>query len=212
MSGSKKKVYDNWKIIHKGMETQHIESSFKENLEYALSKDQYTSTVNDNFLALAIAIRDRVVERWIVTQQNYHHKNGKRVYYLSMEFLIGRLLGNYIYNLGLEKNVEEKERQTHWPTLNTVIMVEETLKRINESVISVAELKRKLPSLDIIGADVVVQPKTYIPVTKYDGATLPFGDNFFDVVIFSKINPRTEALIRVLLSSCISSLPSLAKS
>jgi len=43
------------------------------------------------------------------------------------------------------KKVEEKERQTHWPTLNTVIMVEETLKRINESVISVAELKRKLP-------------------------------------------------------------------
>ena len=43
------------------------------------------------------------------------------------------------------KKIEEKERQTHWPTLNTVIMVEETLKRINESVISVAELKRKLP-------------------------------------------------------------------
>ncbi len=38
-----------------------------------------------------------------------------------------------------------KQKPAHWPTLNTVIMVEETLKNINESVISVAELKRKLP-------------------------------------------------------------------
>ena len=37
------------------------------------------------------------------------------------------------------------EKVAHWPTLNTVMMVEETLKKINESVISVAELKRKLP-------------------------------------------------------------------
>jgi len=38
-----------------------------------------------------------------------------------------------------------KQKPAHWPTLNTVIMVEETLKNINESIISVAELKRKLP-------------------------------------------------------------------
>jgi hypothetical protein len=43
------------------------------------------------------------------------------------------------------KKIEKPERQVHWPTLNTVIMVEETLKKMNESVISVAELKRKLP-------------------------------------------------------------------
>ena len=38
-----------------------------------------------------------------------------------------------------------QERPVHWPTLNTVIMVEDTLKNMNESVISIAELKRKLP-------------------------------------------------------------------
>ena len=38
-----------------------------------------------------------------------------------------------------------KQKPFHWPTLNTVMMVEETLKNMNESVISVAELKRKLP-------------------------------------------------------------------
>ena len=43
------------------------------------------------------------------------------------------------------KKMEKQERQVHWPTLNTVIMVEETLKKMNESIISIAELKRKLP-------------------------------------------------------------------
>jgi len=41
--------------------------------------------------------------------------------------------------------IEKQERQIHWPTLNTVMMVEDTLKKMNESIISVAELKRKLP-------------------------------------------------------------------
>ena len=40
---------------------------------------------------------------------------------------------------------EKYEKPIHWPTLNTVIMVENSLKKINESVISIAELKRKLP-------------------------------------------------------------------
>jgi len=43
------------------------------------------------------------------------------------------------------KKHQNAERKVHWPTLNTVMMVENTLKNVNESVISVAELKRKLP-------------------------------------------------------------------
>ncbi len=44
-----------------------------------------------------------------------------------------------------EKKHLKNERNIHWPTLNTVIMVENTLRKMNESVISIAELKRKLP-------------------------------------------------------------------
>ena len=43
------------------------------------------------------------------------------------------------------KKIEKQERQVHWPTLNTVMMIEDTLKKMNGSIISVAELKRKLP-------------------------------------------------------------------
>jgi len=95
-----------WEVVRKDMTKEGMKLSFKVNREYTLSKDHFSATINDNFLALAISIRDRVVERWINTQQRYHRENVKRVYYLSMEFLIGRLLGNYMYNLGLEKEVD----------------------------------------------------------------------------------------------------------
>ena len=44
-----------------------------------------------------------------------------------------------------QKQIRKEDKVIHWPTLNTVMMVEDTLKKMNESVISVAELKRKLP-------------------------------------------------------------------
>jgi hypothetical protein len=45
----------------------------------------------------------------------------------------------------MQKKIEKNESKVHWPTLNTVMMVENTLKNTNESIISIAELKRRLP-------------------------------------------------------------------
>ncbi|MBU1086760.1 MAG: glycogen/starch/alpha-glucan phosphorylase [Candidatus Omnitrophica bacterium] len=98
---SKQSTNKSWVTVNREMSQKGIEISFQDNRQYALAKDQYAATLHDNFLAVSLAIRDRLVERWIVTQQGYHKNNLKRVYYLSMEFLIGRLLGNNILNLGL---------------------------------------------------------------------------------------------------------------
>lgn len=96
-----------WKSYHRAMTKRGLMLSFQTNREYTLAKDQYTATTYDNYMALALAFRDRIVERWIKTQQTYHEQNVKRVYYLSMEFLIGRLLGNYVFNLGMEKQTQD---------------------------------------------------------------------------------------------------------
>lgn len=101
------KTDSSWVGIHKDMTKEGVERSFLANREYTLAKDQYTATLNDDFWALAIAIRDRLIERWIATQQRYHRDNVKRVYYFSLEFLIGRLLGTNILNLGLWDEVRE---------------------------------------------------------------------------------------------------------
>jgi len=92
--------------IYKDMTKNGIRLSFVANREYSLAKDKYTATLHDDYEALAITIRDRLTERWIKTQQRYHNENRKRVYYLSMEFLIGRLLGTNIINLGIWDQVK----------------------------------------------------------------------------------------------------------
>ncbi|MDD5705753.1 MAG: glycogen/starch/alpha-glucan phosphorylase, partial [Kiritimatiellae bacterium] len=84
------------------MTAEGLREDFNWHLRYTLAKDQFTATDRDRYEALARAIRDRLFERWIVTQQTYHQRGVKRIYYLSLEFLIGRLLGNNVINLQME--------------------------------------------------------------------------------------------------------------
>src|SRR6185437_19588 len=73
-----------------------LRADFERHLRYTLARDRYTATDRDRYYALARAVRDRLIERWMATQQTHHKQNVKRVYYLSLEFLIGRLLGTNV--------------------------------------------------------------------------------------------------------------------
>ncbi len=84
-----------------GMDSGALKESFVHHLEYSLGKDDYSSTLQDCYASISLTARDRLIERWIKTQQTYHKKHVKRIYYLSLEFLIGRTLGNSLINLGL---------------------------------------------------------------------------------------------------------------
>ncbi len=68
-------------------------------LTYTLSKDMYSATDRDKYDATVLSIRAQIVNKWISTQQEYYKVDAKRLYYLSLEFLMGRLLKNYLINL-----------------------------------------------------------------------------------------------------------------
>lgn len=87
---------------YKCSDVESIKTSILNNLEYRLAKDQYSATAYDRFLSTAYAVTERLVERWRITQQTYHKLNAKRVYYLSMEYLLGKSLENNLINLDLE--------------------------------------------------------------------------------------------------------------
>jgi len=88
-----------------GTDANALRDSFARHLECSLAKDAYSATMLDIYKSLAYTVRDRMVKRWIDTQQSYYDNDVKRVYYLSMEFLMGRTLGNSLINLNLHDDV-----------------------------------------------------------------------------------------------------------
>ncbi|MCC0075154.1 MAG: glycogen/starch/alpha-glucan phosphorylase [Rhodobacter sp.] len=78
-----------------------LRAAILKHLEYSMGKDLAHASVYDMRMALTLAIRDKVIEPWFRATRATYAAQSKRVYYLSMEFLIGRLLEDAIMNLGL---------------------------------------------------------------------------------------------------------------
>ncbi|MDF1586183.1 glycogen/starch/alpha-glucan phosphorylase [Marinimicrococcus flavescens] len=84
-----------------------LRDSVRDKLVYQVGKDLRHATRHDWFLALALAVRERLVDGWMPSTRRVYEEDGKRVYYLSLEFLIGRLLGDALTNLGLHETARE---------------------------------------------------------------------------------------------------------
>ncbi|AKF05240.1 Glycogen phosphorylase [Sandaracinus amylolyticus] len=82
-----------------------IKQSIVHHLAHTRMRDQYRASASDVFHAVARAVRDRIADRWLGSTKSQWDDGKKRVYYLSMEYLPGRLLRDAVLNLGIESEV-----------------------------------------------------------------------------------------------------------
>jgi starch phosphorylase len=101
MSVNSKKVLI--RHIEKNTDAASIKSSLSERLTYTVGKDLITATERDWFYTSAYVVRDRLIDRWMETMRSYYDNDVKRVYYFSMEFLMGRSLMNSLHNLEMDQ-------------------------------------------------------------------------------------------------------------
>ena len=92
---------ESFQYDHFGVDPDSLRRSVANRLFYTVGKDPITAHDQDWYTALATVARDRLVERWMDTTRRQYAQNVKRVYYLSMEFLIGRALTNSLMAIDL---------------------------------------------------------------------------------------------------------------
>ncbi len=98
-------------IHHLGMDVDALRQSIAHHLTYSLTKTMDTATDRDWFQSLVLTVRDRLVERLIATFNRYYSSDEKRIYYLSLEFLIGRSLTSSLSALDIEEEIRDAVEQ-----------------------------------------------------------------------------------------------------
>jgi len=98
---------DGFQYDEPGNDRASLRRSLANRLIFSMGKDPITATHRDWFHTTAVSVRERLIERWMETMRSYYETDAKRVYYLSMEFLIGRMLVNSLLNMGFYEECRE---------------------------------------------------------------------------------------------------------
>jgi glycogen phosphorylase len=97
--------------VRTGLTSDEIKQDFRENLRCALGRLERFATRHDLYYALALTVRDRVLQRTVESMDNYGGANARRVAYLSAEYLPGPHLANNLLNLGIADVTREALRE-----------------------------------------------------------------------------------------------------
>ena len=93
--------------MSKTFDKEGFKERVKENVKTLYRKTIDEATQQQLFQAVSYAVKDRIIDNWLATQKQYEMDDPKTVYYMSMEFLMGRALGNNLINLCAYKEVKE---------------------------------------------------------------------------------------------------------
>jgi len=105
------KAFDAAEPIRTGMSVEALKKAFVDNLFYEQGRPLDVATLNDQYMALAYTVRDRLLQRWIEALQTYKRSGARTVCYLSAEYLLGPQLANNLINLGVYDNAKRAVRE-----------------------------------------------------------------------------------------------------
>ena len=100
--------------IHKlenGKTVEALKNSFNFHRKYTLAKTKLGATQLDLYTSMALVVRDHLVEKWLETKKSQYDGDAKRINYLSMEYLVGRVLTQNLANLDLKDKIESAIRE-----------------------------------------------------------------------------------------------------
>ena len=106
------------KRVFEPFDKEAFKKEILNNIKYLFRKTPETASQQEIFQAVAYASKDMIIDEWLNAHKEYEKQDAKTVYYLSMEFLMGRALGNNLINLCCYKEVAESFRRWDWISMS----------------------------------------------------------------------------------------------